>query len=61
MGQVDKMLLDSLKKKSLERMKASEEYNESDGEDDEENSIVNVNTSQDCIISLKLTMLIPNL
>ena len=33
MGQVDKILLDSLKKKSLERMKASEEYIESDGSD----------------------------
>ena len=49
MGHVDKMLLDSLKKKSLERMKASEEYTESDGSNYEESSIVNVNTSQDCI------------
>ena len=47
MAQVDKMLLDSLKKKSLERMKASEEYTESDGSDSEESNIINVNSTRD--------------
>ena len=54
MPQVDKMLLDSLKKKSLERMKASEEYTESDGSDYEESNIVNVNPTRDCIDKLEI-------
>ena len=54
MAQVDKMLLDSLKKKSLERMKASEEYTESDGSDYEESNIINVNPTRDCIDKLEI-------
>ena len=54
MGQVDKMLLDSLKKKSLERMKACEEYTESDDSDYEESDIINVNPAQDCTDKLEI-------
>ena len=54
MGEVNKMLLDSLRKKSLERMKASEEYTESDGSDFEETNMVNVNVAQDNINSFEI-------
>ena len=54
MVEVNKMLLDSLRKKSLERMKASEEYTESDGSDFEETNMVNVNVAQDNINSFEI-------
>ena len=53
MGEVNKLLLDSLRKKSLERMKASEEYTESDGSDFEETNMV-VNIAQDSINSFEI-------
>lgn len=54
MGKVDKMLLDSMKKKSLERIKASEEYTDSDDSDYEGSNIINVNPAQDCIDKLEI-------
>ena len=48
MGEVDEMLLKSMKKKSQERMKASKEYVDSDDGSNNSEPINEVNNSRDC-------------